>query len=284
MDIAVFSDIHGNHVAFRKCIKYAIEKKIDTFVFLGDYLGEFPYPQKTMEILYALKDRYKCFFIRGNKEEYWINHRKGTDIEWKSMTSSTGALQYCYTNITDKDIDFFENMPISMEVKFDGEIPIMICHGSPVSNRDKLIPNDEKANKIIEECNNRYIFVGHTHVQRDFIHQGKVIINPGSVGVPLHSEGKSQFMILHSGNHSWDAEYVSLDYDKEIVKTEIKEENLDELAPFWSQITIHLIETGETSHGTVLAKAMKYCVEETGGCTWYDIPESCWEKAVVELL
>ncbi len=51
MKIAVLSDIHGNYIALRECIKYAVEKGIETFVFLGDYVGELAYPQKTMEIL-----------------------------------------------------------------------------------------------------------------------------------------------------------------------------------------------------------------------------------------
>lgn len=49
MKIAVLSDIHGNYVALKKCIDYALEKKIETFVFLGDYVGELAYPQKKME-------------------------------------------------------------------------------------------------------------------------------------------------------------------------------------------------------------------------------------------
>lgn len=58
MKIAVLSDIHGNYIAFRKCIDYALSNGIDTFLFLGDYVGELAYPQKTMEIIYSLKERY----------------------------------------------------------------------------------------------------------------------------------------------------------------------------------------------------------------------------------
>ena len=54
MEIAVFSDIHGNYVAFQRCLDYVLARNINTFIFLGDYLGEFPYPQKTMEMLYNL--------------------------------------------------------------------------------------------------------------------------------------------------------------------------------------------------------------------------------------
>ena len=71
MNIAVLSDIHGNYVALQAVIDYAINQGADTFVFLGDYVGELAYPQKTMEMLYSLREKYKCFFIRGNKEDYW---------------------------------------------------------------------------------------------------------------------------------------------------------------------------------------------------------------------
>ncbi len=81
MQIAVFSDIHGNHAAFEQCVKYALTNNIDKFIFLGDYLGEFPYPQKTMEMIYDLKEKYTCYFIRGNKEDYWINRRNYNNCE-----------------------------------------------------------------------------------------------------------------------------------------------------------------------------------------------------------
>ena len=52
MDVAVLADIHGNFEAFQTCIHYALERNIKQFLFLGDYIGEFSFPQKTMELLY----------------------------------------------------------------------------------------------------------------------------------------------------------------------------------------------------------------------------------------
>ena len=69
LNIAVLSDIHGNYISLQKCLEHAITRGADTFIFLGDYLGELAYPQKTMSALYSLKEKYKCFFIRGNKED-----------------------------------------------------------------------------------------------------------------------------------------------------------------------------------------------------------------------
>ena len=61
MQIAVFSDIHGNHAAFEQCIKYALTNNINKFIFLGDYLGEFPYPQKTMEMILISFKAFRFF-------------------------------------------------------------------------------------------------------------------------------------------------------------------------------------------------------------------------------
>ena len=64
MDIAVLADVHGNYIALERCLEYAFSRNINTFIFLGDYIGELAYPERTMQILYDVKDRYKCYFIR----------------------------------------------------------------------------------------------------------------------------------------------------------------------------------------------------------------------------
>lgn len=40
------------------------------------------------------------------------------------------------------------------------------------------------------------ILCGHTHIQGRIEHNGKKVLNAGSVGFSLHSNGKAQFMIL----------------------------------------------------------------------------------------
>ncbi len=284
MEIAVLSDIHGNHVAFKQCVDYALARKIHTFVFLGDYLGEFPYPQKTMKMIYALKEKEACFFIRGNKEDYWISRRYHGHCEWQDGNQSVGAMKYCYGYQTDQDIDFFQSLSISQEIPFKDTSTILACHGSPNRNNEKMLPDDDKTNRIIDQCICKYILCGHTHLQGAITHGGKVVLNPGAVGVPLHSGGKAQFMILHQDMEEWTHVFISLDYDKEEIINEMQESGLEKVAPYWTQVTKHLILTGEVSHGTVLARAMNLCVEEVGKACWYNIPDKYWERAICELL
>ncbi len=39
MKIAVMGDIHSNHIAFETCINHALERNVDEFIFLGDYIA-----------------------------------------------------------------------------------------------------------------------------------------------------------------------------------------------------------------------------------------------------
>ncbi len=283
MNIAVLSDIHGNYAALQKCLDYAINIGIDTFIFLGDYLGELAYPQKTMEILYAVKEKYRCFFIKGNKEDYWINYEKEPK-GWKEFDSTTGSLYYTYQNLEEKDLQFFKSLPLQEALALEGLMPVTICHGSPRKANEKLLPDRENTFLIMENNASDYILCGHTHIQGKIEHKGKVVFNAGSVGVSLHSNGKAQFMILKGMQDRWDCAFVSLEYDIENVIADLHSSGLRKKAPCWCKVSEHLLRTGEISHGTVLARAMALCKDKFGECSWPNIPEGCWEQAVKELI
>ena len=284
MEIAVFSDIHGNYVAFEQCLNIALARGIDTMIFLGDYLGEFPYPQKTLERLYALQKEKTCFFLKGNKEDYWLDRKYNENCAWKDAGASVGAMHYCYEHLTGRDIDFFQSLPIAREIQFVGAAPIMACHGSPVRNREKLFPESDRTREILAECPCRYILCGHTHYQGEICHGGKTAWNAGAVGVPLHSGGRAQFLILRQSGQEWEHEFVAVDYDRERVIRELRESGLEERAPYWTRVTKHLIRTGEDSHVSVLSRAMRLCEEDGVEAVWYSIPERYWEQAVSELV
>lgn len=282
--IAVLSDIHGNYLALEQCIKYALEHEISTFIFLGDYVGELAYPQKTMELIEHLRSLYTCYFVKGNKEDYWINYQMNGEMGWKDKDSTTGSLLYTYTHLREKDISFFKELPIMKEVCIEGMPPITICHGSPRKVNKKMKPNDEETLHILEQNSTDIILCGHTHIQCKIEHNGRKIFNPGAVGVPLHSGGQSQFMILNGIDGEWKEEWISLCYDVEQTIEDLYQSGLSEMAPYWCRVTENLLRTGEVSHGSVLAEAMKYCKEETGECIWPNIPEQYWKRAVEVIL
>lgn len=279
MNIAVLSDIHGNYEALKACINYALEREITTFLFLGDYLGEFAYPRRTMDYLYQLRENYQCFFIRGNKEDYWLNYRNCGETGWSGYNSITGALWYTYQNITERDLDFFAGMEISQTFTLGEAESITLCHGSPFSNRQDLLPKEPDTCHILEQSRTRLILCGHTHIQRKIEHLGKAALNPGSVGAPIGVCRKAQFMLLHQNGNTWEEEFLSLDYPVEREIDNLYSAKLDRIAPYWCKSTIRLLQTGTDSHKLFLQKAMELCREERGECIWPDIPEKYCEQA-----
>ncbi|MEG2289422.1 MAG: metallophosphoesterase family protein [Clostridium sp.] len=284
MDIAVLSDVHGNYIALKRCIEYAFSRGISTFIFLGDYIGELAYPERTMQILYNLNERYQCYFIKGNKEDYWINYRDGGEKGWKDKNSASGALLYAYKLLTSKDLDFFEQLQPVREIAV-GDMPsITICHGSPYKTNEKMLPDDDRTIEIMNSIKSSIILCGHSHIQRKIVHNEKSVLNPGSVGIPIFSEGKTQFLILHGNGVVWSEEFISLEYDVDRVIKDMHEVKIDEHAPYWSLVTENILRGGNITHSKIIIRAMELCREETGDCVWPDISEKCWAKAVNELI
>lgn len=284
MDIAVLADIHGNYIALERCLEYAFSRNISTFFFLGDYIGELAYPERTMQQLYDVNKRYKCYFIKGNKEDYWLKYRAGGEKGWKDKNSASGSLLYAYKLLKPRDLDFFAQLQQVQEITV-GEMPaITICHGSPNKVNEKMLPDDNRTFEVMNSVKTSIILCGHSHVQRKIVHNEKSALNPGSVGIPFFSEGKTQFLILHGNAGIWSEEFISLGYDALRVIRDMHEVKLDEHAPYWSLITESILRGGNTSHGEVLSRSMELCKEETGDCVWPDIPEKCWAQAVSELI
>lgn len=283
MTVAVLSDIHGNYPAFKRCVEYAFAKNATVFAFLGDYAGELAYPAKTMDLIYELSDQYPCYLVRGNREEYWMQYRRsGQQDLWKDGDSTTGALFYTYHALRAKDLDFLESLPLTREIKLDGLPAFTICHGSPDNISEHLPKDENRAKEILENFPTPLILCGHTHIQAGFGWKEKKILNTGSVGVPLKSGGKTQFLLLRDKNGEWEEEFVSLSYDVSRTLRDLEEEKMDVHAPFWNTVTKQLLMDGQVAHGTVLNRAMELCRQESGTCQWPRIPEKCWERAVTE--
>ncbi|MCM1065772.1 MAG: metallophosphoesterase family protein [Eubacterium sp.] len=266
-------------------MEYALSRGIGRFVFLGDYVGEFAYPERAMELLFSYMEKYDCAFIRGNKEEYWIRQRAGGGNDWKEYDSTTGALWYAYQRLTKKDIDFFETLPIAREVRFKDLPTLLICHGSPENSKEQLWKETERTREVMENAETSFILCGHTHLQFAFRHQGSTLLNPGSVGLSHQAGGKSQFMILHGEQGSWREEFITLDYDRQRVIEQLAESGLADRAPHWCRITERALKGAlpEVTHGEALNRVITLCHEETGQWSWPDLPEKYWDMAFEEL-
>lgn len=280
MRIAVMADIHGNHVALETCLNHAEQQGAQAYWFLGDYLGELPCPQRTMETLYRWQETHGCTFIRGNKENYWLGALDTT--LWRRGDSTTGVLWYMNQRVTDRDKAFFSSLPIAQVMELPGLPAVTICHGSPRAVGECLVPPSDTTYEAMEAAATPLILCGHRHRQAFVEHAGRRAVNPGSVGVSLQSGGKAEYMLLDGINGHWKETPLQLDYDVEQVIREMQEEDLFSIAPCWMRVTVGVLRGLNVSQASVLRRAMALCEQGEGRCEWPMIPEKYWETACEE--
>ncbi len=281
MDIAVFSDIHGNYSALQACIDYAVGRGITNFMLLGDYVTDCPSPQKTMEKIYVLKQYFNTYIIKGNREDYLLDYYKSGAGNWRKGSAS-GALLYTYENLTQKDFDFFESLQSYGQFEMKGYPSFEYCHGSPGQINELLYREKRNTKKVLTHLKGNYLVHGHTHIQGTYVYRGKKAINPGSVGMPWYYDGKTQFCILHGSSKGWEEEYIQLEYNRKEIIRDFKSSDVSRYAPAWAAVSMHTIRTGVDLNQTVLLRAMRLCEQERGNVRWPNIPEKYWAIALKE--
>ncbi len=281
MEVAVFSDIHGNYEAFRACFEYCSTRGIDRYLLLGDYVTDAPEPERTMELIYCLRDYFKTKFIRGNREDYLLGYRARGGTGWHDGSAS-GSLLYTWEHLSDRDLYFFEKLPICDVWEEPGMPPVTLCHGTPEKSNGLMLRGKPSTRRILSALETDYLLHGHHHEQEAYSYRGKRCINPGSIGVPWNCGGKAQFAILRSEGAEWVEEHVQLDYDREAEIRAFTDSGLAGRAPAWAALVMHTLRTGVDLTETVLLRATQLCKEEQGNPVWPDIPEKFWAQALWE--
>lgn len=282
MKVAVFSDIHSNHLALKKCIQYIDNEKIDKVILLGDYVSDCPNPQKTLSLIKQIYDKYEVWCVRGNREEYFIRHDDKYQDNWV-YEANTGSLLYTYENLTNADLMWFRSLKNTEIVQIDQTEPIIIAHASLTNSRELLYENEQNTKDLLDSIQYRYMLCGHTHRQFKFTYKDKMLINPGSVGVPIGCKESAHMAILHWVNNKWDVEFHTIPYDFEQLKKEFKESEMTKKANLWMKCIIRSIEEGINYAPLCVKRAYDIAKHDLEEVDWNHIPASYWNQAAKEL-
>lgn len=281
MKLAVISDIHANYKALETFVKYIEDDKPDGIIMLGDYLTDGPYPERTLEMLRKLMDKYTCYMVRGNREEYLIQNFHSPQ-GWKP-SSPTGALYYTARNITPEDIAFFEDLPISKKIQIEDYPVLTICHGTPDNSRGNFLEDEEIRENCMKALETEYMLGGHSHNQEIDMRYEKTYINPGALGLAIDGIGRrAPFAMLYgeeqNGKKIWRPELFSIPYDVDSYLKDFSECGLDEWGKVLTRAVKKTILTGVNYFYFCVVEAWKLC-----GKTPSETPEDIWDKAAEKL-
>jgi predicted phosphodiesterase len=78
---------------------------------------------------------------------------------------------------------------------------ILVCHGSPLSDIDSFAPESQPdEERMLAGETQRTILFGHSHQQfRRAGPSGTLLVNPGSVGMPLDRDPRAAWALYEAG-------------------------------------------------------------------------------------
>lgn len=205
------SDIHGNYLALQKVLD-DLGKKQYQIVCLGDVVWGGPQPREVITKLRKLS----CPMIMGNTDEVVIGKRKER-LGTRDVRELKEIGRWCKNTLSASDKSFIKRFKRAVSINLGGE-RLLCYHGSPRSNIEGIFSTtvDNRVQALTDGYQERFFAGGHTHVQMIRRFKNKVIINPGSVGLPFETAGKQG-----SRKPTW-AEYATIDYDNGNLSVELK--------------------------------------------------------------
>ena len=206
MRIAILADIHGNVLALEAVLADLKHRNVDQFVNLGDCVSGPLWPRETAELLRQLN----WPTVRGNHDR-WMT-------EWppeKHYPSDAIAFQA----LDASQLAWLRALPPTRELG-DG---VFACHGRPDDDNAYLLENVEGArlvparpSEVAERVRSvacRIVLCAHSHIPGAAATGDKMIINPGSVGLPAYEDPLPPAHVSESGSPV--ARYAVLELDRE---------------------------------------------------------------------
>lgn len=202
MKYIVFSDIHANVQALETIVEEIGEIRPDFVVSLGDVVGYGANPSDCVDLVEEHCDIKICgnhdFVAAGLADSENFNVTARISIEWTKNCLSSRQKELLRDYVS---------------VKRHGEC--LFTHSSPVSPLNwEYIYTLGQAERIFRETEERFIFIGHTHVPGIISHDilsgcrvemnskleiepnRRYLINTGSVGQPRDGVSAASFVVI----------------------------------------------------------------------------------------
>ena len=232
MRLAVLSDIHGNLPALEAVLADAGARGADAFVNLGDSVSGPLWPRETAELLM----RHDWPTLAGNQERGML----AADPD--AMGASD---RFARERLSDAQLAWFAAQPGTLAYAPD----IFLCHGTPDNDTHYLLEDVGEdgaypaspgavARRIAGRAE-RLILCGHSHIARIlWFPDGRVVANPGSVGLPAYSEEHPHWHVMEAGSPraryalvtDGEVDLLEVDYDFDAAAAKARAEGRDDWA------------------------------------------------------
>lgn len=180
--IGIFGDIHGNAVAFDAVLAALLAEGIEQFVCLGDVVATGPQPR---EVAQRLRDLH-CPVVMGNADDFTLT-LPPPDADDEISARIREIDQWGAAQLSGDERAFVASFAPTVTVSLADGGSLLCYHGSPRSYNDMLLPTTptEELDALLGQETATVLAGGHTHQQMLRRHRTALVLNPGSVGLPV---------------------------------------------------------------------------------------------------
>ena len=305
MRYAVLSDIHGNAPGLELVLKDAKAWGAEGYLLLGDYTGEFPWPNEVVELIRALPN---ATLVAGNREEYAHEMVKEDVATWQYQHRKT--LYWVMNTLTKENLDYLLSLPLKKQIEIEGmflflahkledffpaEGQTFIKPSRLLAMEKGLITNDQMTAYFIQSMREKpqayqrleglpkgIYFFGHNHMPWIKNFGDKLLVNPGAVSMKLDRDYRLTYIrleiikgrIIHE-------EMVYIPYSLPNMAKKIRASDLYQAAGDWAEITIKNLYTAEDEVHQIF-KAIKALAKEKGIPYTFPVENSLWQEVYVQ--
>lgn len=149
-----------------------------------------------LDRLLTLGDR--ALPVRGNADRELVALARGEDLEAPDEVSPWAASQ-----LGERHVALLDGMPHPAVVDVVGLGPVVFCHGTPRRD-DEVVLVDTRLDRWAEvfadlPAEVRTVVCGHTHMPFVRLVDRRLVVNPGSIGMPYGLAGGAWAMLDRGG-------------------------------------------------------------------------------------
>lgn len=186
MRILLVADLHSNWAAVQ-----ALNEPFDVCLCLGDLVDYALEPRPCIEWV----RRNARYAVRGNHDHgvaqnIAVSGRNG----FKYLTGVTRVLTR--QRVTSEDVRFLASLPLTQYATLD-DARFLMVHATPRDPMDEYAqPDVEFWTRRLASVDADVICVGHTHQPYVLEINGKLVINPGSLGQPRDGDPRGAYAVI----------------------------------------------------------------------------------------
>lgn len=195
--VAVLSDVHGVLPVLDAVLAEPDVRAADLVVVAGDHAAG-PQPVEVLDRLAGLGER--ALLVRGNADRElvaWAREGAGAVPD--------PVVPWAAAQLRPDQVALLAGLPHPAEITVRGFGRVVLCHGTPRDDEEVVLVDsslDRWAEVLADlDPDVRTVVCGHTHMPFVRLVDRRLVVNPGSVGMPYGRPGGS-WALLHDGQVS----------------------------------------------------------------------------------